>query len=477
MADQQISKGFKNLKYSFVAQAIILAIGIAKALIIPSVLSVDSYAYWQIYLFYIGYVGFCYLGYNDGILLRYGKYDYTDLPFEKLRRSMQFYIAMLLLFSAAICVITLGMEDAQKEFSILAVGLSVLMYGLNGVFIYVFLITNQIKRHSFFSAVDSVSNFLGVLLLVVLKQEDFRLLILFVFITKLLSVLAMMFLCKDIVFGKCAPVAEGFHEFIDNIKVGIFLMLAQIMSMLVTGLGRVFVEYGGELKEYAYYSFGMTVLNIILVGVTAVATVMYPTLGRVDAKLLPTIFNKTYDFFTYFTVVVLFLYYPAYILVGIVFPKYASILGYFFILFLTMTWQAKVTITTNSYFRVLRMERRMFKINAISVGVFLIAYFALDLLFGKIINNLVAIVALSTCISMITLEIMAESQLRRQMGIVSGMNPLKDLGVNLIFAATALIGNIYIGFACYAAFLAVYGFLNRKKIRNNVRLLKEYMKK
>ena len=467
--DNPLTRGFRNLRYSFVAQAVILLVGLAKTLIVPLVLSVDSYAYWQLYLFYVGYVGFFYLGFNDGILLKYGAFEYEDLPFERLRRSMQFYIIMLTLFALGVFAFSMTIGDAEKAFVFHMVALCIVIYGLNGVFIYVFLITNQIKRHSIFSAVDSVSSFFGILLLLVMNQSDFHVLVYFVFTVKLLSVAVMAVMCRKLFVGKRSPIQDGLREFVDNIRVGIFLMFAQIMGMLVTGLGRIFVEYGGELSDYAYYAFGTTVLGIVMVGVTAVATVMYPTLGRLETEMLPKIFNKIYDFFSHFTVLVLILYYPAYALVGICFQKYQPMLVFFSILFVLVTWQAKVSITTNTYFRVLRMEKKMFKVNFLSVLFFCIIYLVIDTTVGRFLANKTMVVALSTLLSMMFLELLAELVLRRTLKLKLGNSFAKDTCINAVFLLTALIPDKIIGFLTYSVFVAIYLVVCRKALIHDFR--------
>lgn len=474
--DNPLAKGLRNLRYSFAAQTVILIIGVVKTFIVPVVLTVDSYAYWQLYLFYVGYIGFCYLGFNDGILLKYGSYNYDDLPFEKIRRSMQFYIAMLALFACAAFAFSLTIGDMQKAFVFHMISLCVVVYGLNGVFIYVFLITNQIKRHSFFSAVDAVGSFTGILLLLVLNQSDFHILVYFVFTTKTISVIVMAVMCRKLLVGARSPVKVGLREFVDNIRVGIFLMFAQIMGMLVTGLGRIFIEYGSALSDYAYYAFGMTILSIIMVGVTAVANVMYPTLGRLSKALLPKVFDKMYSFFNHFTAGVLLLYFPAYILVGVLFSKYDAMLEFFAILFVLITWQAKVSITTNTYFRVLRLEKKMFKVNALSVLFFCVAYFAIEWTVGEYLPNKTTIVAISTLLSMMFLELLAELTLRKPLNLRFGTSFFKDVCINVVFLLTAGIPNKGIGFLVYGCFVVIYAVVRRKALLQDFRSVKSALR-
>lgn len=476
MSDNVLSKGLKNIKYSFLAQVIILIIGVLKTLIVPSVMSVESYAFWQMYLFYIGYIGFFYLGYNDGILLKYGKYEYVDLPFKKLRSSMLFYILMLTFFSVVVFIISMNIPEKEKAFVMMIFALSILMYGLNGVFIYVFLITNQIKRHSFFTAIDSVSTLVGILLMLVFKQKDFHILIYFVFILKLISVLVMAIMCKEFFIGKRAPMKVGLIEFLDNIKVGIILMLAQIVSMLVTGIGRIFIEYSGEISEYAYYSFGMTIVNIVMVGIMAVSTVMYPTLGRIESEKLSTYFNKIYKYLTHFSVLSLLLYFPAYIFVKLFFAKYAPMLEYFAVFFAMMTWQSKLNIINNSYYKVLRMEKKMLKVNVCGVIFFCISTIIVHMTIGSYIENKILIIAYMTYFTMMFIEFYAEKLLRKALDLKFDKEILINVLINMVFLFSAFISNEYIGICVYIIFTIIYLFINKKQIFSDISYLKQTQK-
>ena len=55
----------------------------------------EEFGYWQIYLFYLGYLNLFGLGLNDGIGLFYGGYEYERLPFQRIRASMRvvFYLS------------------------------------------------------------------------------------------------------------------------------------------------------------------------------------------------------------------------------------------------------------------------------------------------------------------------------------------------------------------------------------------------
>src|SRR5690349_8391972 len=102
--DGIIKKSITNFKFVFSAQSIVLLLGLLRAILIPIILSIQGFGYWQIYLFYSSYVGMFALGFNDGIYLRYGSFQYEDLPHKKLRTAIRMHVVILLIFSAAVLI-------------------------------------------------------------------------------------------------------------------------------------------------------------------------------------------------------------------------------------------------------------------------------------------------------------------------------------------------------------------------------------
>ena len=59
----------KNVSVAFLAQGVSMLLSIVQSLIVPKLLGTEQYGYWQLFIFYIGYVGFFHLGLNDGVYL------------------------------------------------------------------------------------------------------------------------------------------------------------------------------------------------------------------------------------------------------------------------------------------------------------------------------------------------------------------------------------------------------------------------
>lgn len=58
-----------NMATAFLAQGVSFLASVAMSLLVPKVLGVTAYGYWQLFVFYTSYSGFFLLGLNDGIYL------------------------------------------------------------------------------------------------------------------------------------------------------------------------------------------------------------------------------------------------------------------------------------------------------------------------------------------------------------------------------------------------------------------------
>ena len=68
-----------NMLYAYVSQAVSTLIGMSFTLLIPKILGVEGYGYWQLIVFYATYLGIFYIGINDGLYLRNGGKELDEI--------------------------------------------------------------------------------------------------------------------------------------------------------------------------------------------------------------------------------------------------------------------------------------------------------------------------------------------------------------------------------------------------------------
>ena len=69
----------KNTSYALLANIISLICSFVVTLIVPKVISIEDNGYFNLYIFYLQYIGVFCLGWIDGIVLRYAGKDYSEL--------------------------------------------------------------------------------------------------------------------------------------------------------------------------------------------------------------------------------------------------------------------------------------------------------------------------------------------------------------------------------------------------------------
>lgn len=81
-------KKFLPFIYAFATNGCSFLISALSTLVIPRFIGITEYGYWQLYMFYVSYVGIFHLGWNDGIYLRYGGKQYDSLDKETLKKTV-----------------------------------------------------------------------------------------------------------------------------------------------------------------------------------------------------------------------------------------------------------------------------------------------------------------------------------------------------------------------------------------------------
>jgi O-antigen/teichoic acid export membrane protein len=451
MEKQIIKLGLKNTFFVILAQTISFILGVARAIIIPIALGVTNFGYWQVYLLYVSYIGLFSFGFNDGIYLRYGKLNYEELPKRKLRTSIRGFIIFQLVISIFVLLFFLFERDPNKQSALIWVAINIPIAGLTGVLIYILQVTNQMKKYSFFSVFDKVIILIVISIVFILGIDNFLLIIISDTLSKLLVLILLAYSCKDVLFGYGTDIRTSYDEIIENMRVGIKLMLANICGMLVIGLGRFIVERFETVDMYGIYSFAISTTNLVLVFVSAIGLVVYPTLNRLNEEQYPKYISLINEILTFILFGLLLLYFPLRVFINHYMIEYTPIFEYLPIVFAIIFIQAKMQIFVNPYYKLLREEKAMLKANL--TGLLMAVLFVVP---TYIIFESIPIIALGTFLAMTIRLYLSEVYLKKKLNLNNHINiifELLGLGIFIIFAYQ---NNFKVGLLGYSMIYTVF---------------------
>ena len=461
MGKQISTKKFaSNIVLSLLAQIVTLAVNFVMGLIVPKYISDYSYAYWQLYVMYASYVGILHFGLLDGLVLRYGAYDYGEL--DKKRIRSQFTFLLIITSTAAIILsgISIGVMQNAERTVFLLVAVGIVLRNISTYNSYTFQITNRINQYVVITIVQRVVYGISVVILLLLRVEEFYWFCIADMIGDCVGILiGICFNRGSLYLGRMIPLKEAFSEFRENLSAGILLMLANWSALLLVGSARMIIEWHWGELVFGKVSFAFSLTNIFLTFVTAISVVLFPSLKRIEGEKLPQMYKAIRELISPLLFLALILYFPGSWIVEMWLPNYAVSLEYLAILLPIIIFSSKVSLLTNNYLKVYRKEKSMLIVNLISVAV----GFGLFALCAYVFDHLIALLVCVVFVMMLN-SVLSEIVVMR----VIRVRIVKEF----IFEAVLTVGFILIasyldllwGFLAYLGLYLVYCACNFKTI-------------
>jgi len=454
------SKFLVHFLYVFVSQLISIASGVVKALVVPVLLGLTDFGYWQIYIFYTLYIGVFTLGYGDEIYLRYGGSDLTDLPLRRLRAANTLYIAILLVGAAAVVTIAYMNDAPQRQLIFVAVAANILVLGVTSNISLTLQATNELKTFAFLSTADKIFFVLALFVLVHENFRTFQFLIAVDLVSKFIVIAVLLYWYRPLFFGSYAKTAEGVKEAFASMGAGVQLLLANLSGMLVLGVGRLIVEYFGSLESYSYYAFSVSLSSIVLLGISALSIVIYPTLKRTSHENYLGLFRKTNKSYTIFLLLMLTAYFPSAAYIEHVAKEYAPVLQFLNAVFIITVLQGKMQLVNNTFYKALRLERQMLIANFSS---FVIAT-ALSFI-GFVYTQSVLSIAYAALVTMLIRVYASEIFLNKHMGGRFDLVILLETIVFVLFLLFTVMLPPLVAAASWGVFVVTILILKRQELR------------
>ncbi|WP_327083738.1 hypothetical protein U0700_01310 [Streptococcus suis] len=441
-----------NSSYAITSNLLSLLVSTLVILILPKLIGVEEYGYWQLYLFYTSYVGFAHLGWIDGIYLKYGGEEYERL--DKQKFFSQFIAYSLFQTIIAILIFVVGNSidvGTNKEFIFNMLSLTLLATNLRFFVIYLLQTTNLIKESVRIMILDRVLYICLLLGLIVGGIYSYKLMIVVDVIGRFISLFYGIYLCRDIIVHKLTFFKLDISEVIDNIKVGSNLMLSNVASMLVIGTVRLGIEKRWDVATFGKISLTLSISNLIMTFINAVGIVIFPMLKRTEKSELPELYVKIRTLLMPVLLGFLLLFFPLRTVLMIWLPKYADSLLYMALIFPISVFEGKMALLINTYLKAFRMERTILFVNLLSMLLSVLLTIVTTFIFPNLI-----LATLSITFLLFFRCFLAEMLLAKSLEISVALDALIEaiIAVIFIFAAWALPS--LAGFLVYLVIYIIY---------------------
>lgn len=253
----------------FLANFISLISSIIISFIVPSILSIESYSNLKTYTFYISYITILHFGFIDGIYIKYGGKSIKEVNKNTLNNEHMSLLFIEIIVSLIILIISLFLRDII----LFLFSISILPINMISFFKQFYQSVGEFGSFSKIVNIITMLTFLfNIIFGVVFKFDNY---IAYCLITVIVNYI--VFFYSEIKYYKeiKSNIKRFSFEIVENIKVGILILLGNFAVIFFYAIDRWFVKIFFGVSEFAYYSFAVSMLNIINTLVTAVSSVFY----------------------------------------------------------------------------------------------------------------------------------------------------------------------------------------------------------
>ena len=450
-----------NAITAFASQGFSFLLSVLTSLLVPKVLGVEEFGYWQLFLFYSSYTGFFHFGITDGLYLVEGGTGRDSIDKRKVNSTFWFGLAYEVPIAVvAVLVCLLAGFDENREFVILATAVYMVVSYAWTALGYVFQAMNETKLYSYAVMANKLAFLVPLSALLLMGCPSFVPFVVFYVASQLFSLAYCAWKGRDILTaGLYSPLHAARLGF-GYIRVGFKLMLANIASMLILGVARFLIDAEWGIETFGELSFSLSMVNFFLAFVSQASMVLFPTLRQSGGDERLKVYSAMREALTIALPATYLLCFPMVWLIGLWLPQYADSLHYFVYLLPLCVFDGKMNLLGTTFFKVLRGESTLLKVNIatalLSLAGTLIGVYALHSV-DAVICAVVAALAFRSLLSEVIIS--------KRIGDKESLLPLGEVLVSIGFVATGVLLPSALAAGCYAVIYALFLFVFRSEAR------------
>lgn len=360
-----------KITYAVNANIITLLISVLTTLMIPKFLGnkVEEYGYFQLYMFFVSYIGIFHFGWCDGILLHLGGKRYEEVNKKEYNTQLWLLLSLETIISITLTSLALSHVGFNINQKIIACFFAIdLFFSIGYTLINQILqATLRIKEYGKIIIINRIVYIILVLLIIFLQIQHFQAFIIAEIVAKITGFILATFYCKEIVYKFPKNIITGLSHARQHILSGSNLWFSNLVTGFSADITRIMIVNTWGIIIFGQISLTLKIVNFILIFVNSVSLVLYPTLRRYEKTILEERYNDFNSILMIILLGVLCFYYPLQVMIISWLPQYATGLRYMAMLCPVCIYACKSDMIILTYMKSLRLEKLIMRISAFSL--------------------------------------------------------------------------------------------------------------
>lgn len=459
-----LKKFITNISYALFANIISTVLGVLQIIILPKFLSNERYGYYQLYMFYGAYSLITTLGIAEGIYLKLGGCLYGEI--DKKFVGLKFWIMNLsqVIIYLFIAFLVCNSEQGDQRIVLCLVCIACIVCNAQNFIKNLLQAVGEIKIYANIIIIERVISVCTCILLVFVGYIGFALLLIVDLIAKTISVIYAMMKCKDIFLSKLKcnrrKLIEGIKS---DISSGHNLLIAMYSSTFITGIIRYGIQRHWDIVTFGKISLTISIANLFLRCINSIAVVLFPELRKQKEETLKELYTLIETALLISILFIMIFFTPLSKVFLLWLPQYSESILYAVTILPMCLFECKNALLISTYFKTLRKEKIMMKINILSCIISSILTY-ISVFWANSIN----LAILSILISVMVRSILSEIVLSKCIKIKVYKNMVLEIGMTVMF----IICNSYLkGYGTFV-FICAYIlmlFIEKKDIKKIIK--------
>lgn len=450
----------RNLSTAFAAQSISLLISIVTTLMVPKVLGVEGFGYWQLFIFYASFCGAAHLGLNDGVYLIHGGQTRDKIDRQSISSQFAFGAVFQLSFTTALLAASYwpGLQE-QRRFILVALAGFLIVSNSAAFLGYLLQAMDETRTYSYSVVVERLAFLAPLIILFVVREPSFEWYVGAYVIGKIAALIYCLWKARGVLQRPLLPLRRIVAEARASISVGLKLMVANLASVLIIGTARFAIDATWGIRTFGELSLALALVTFYLVFITQASMVLFPSLRRVAPGELRSFYIQLRELLSLALPGLYLLYFPTAWILKAWLPNYAGSLSLLALLLPICVFDGRMNLLGTTYFKVLRLERQLLLINVAAFGFSLVGALVGTLVFHSAYLVLVCGVAAIALRALYAERVVGRVlQVRRDPGNV--WNVLLTIAFILLTSLAPTLAAVVL----YSAFYFLFLIVNRSSV-------------
>jgi hypothetical protein len=449
-----------NFAVAVTVQGFVFVVSAAAAFVIPKALTSENFGYWQLFLFYIGFLGFSQLGMSDGLYLRFGGRARKEI--DRSSVSQQFLVLVLsqLVIGTGFVLSGLLLASGERAFVLICLGAMVPLFATIRFWGFVFQAMNETRLYSYAVMIQSATFFLPLLALMVCGVSSERPYIVAYVVAQVPALLYCLTRARGLILPTRIRFGELMRESFESAHVGFKLTIATLSANLVLGAARFVVDANWDIATFGAVSLAITVVTFVLTLMAQAALVLFPALRQADPEDQRRALMRIRGVALLVLPAAYLFYFPFVWGLSAWLPPYAESFSLAALLMPMCLFDGLMQVLFATYLKVTRKEGLLMLVNLLAVALSILCAAIAGFVFNSLELVLLSPVAASLIRGLVTDRIF-----RRDLGLGDGAVMLLWLGLSATFVLSARGLPLPIGFLAVLSTYMLFMLWRRDDVR------------